>query len=108
MLNDNLQNAIAFLIAVYAGFPIAVVIGIMLGTIVGFIAFKWYRFKWWVQKHRLILRYDLRVQDKIVKRWETEPRVGWAQNYREGEWIFYKTQDQLTWFERNILLDKRF
>lgn len=107
-MNDNLQNALALLITVFARLPLAIVIGLVVAFVVGFVASKRYQIKWWIQRKRLILRhYDRYGNPNLdpdalptVRRWNERK---WA-----GEWVFYKYQDELTWFERNILLDRKY
>lgn len=57
-----------------------------------------HKFRWWLQKKRLIVRArDYTISDPVAKHW----------GGNKG-WVFYKELHELTWWERNVLLDKKF
>lgn len=59
--------------------------------------------KWCIQKKRLILRPNDLFSEKIPKYWDP------GKGHRPGCWMPYnKSVEDLSWWEKNVLLDEKF
>lgn len=116
-MSPDLQNMIMLYLQ-WKMFEPILVLGVLVAVflfvfLVTCLADGWMKFKWWLQRKRLILRYERVCIDerdgipKKVHRWNSTYR--YFSSDKAGGWeIYCNSEDELTWLEKHVLLDRKF